>query len=379
MIMGGDSNNYEGCFGLGDDDDGSSLLEQLSGGPSLAEVKLELEGLTPPTMPTIFEIEGSAMKKRKHEPMMSAFTHTQTPSGSSSNMPSPLSPFHPSSSSTSSSSADPPRLYAQPMPAARPTTHSFEVGAPTLQSTATATAMALFPQTSSTGLPTQLPLVNPAHQQLLQVHQLQQQHKEQLDKMRHVQRQLMHQPEMNVYKQIDVEQKQLKQRLEEELQYLHKINRTYVLEPQDLHKYTFLRQELELQLQQLELFMRELQLLLQPPAPRWYPSPCMPLWCLSCCDRTVVLYVVVVRLLRLTLFWSFPGNYSIAALAILKQPFPMVITKSKELSEQNLQVQLYTGSAVDITNYGSVRASMVRPPSRLALALLGIRTSRASC
>jgi hypothetical protein len=271
MIMGGDSNNYEGCFGLGDDDDGSSLLEQLSGGPSLAEVKLEFEGLTPPTMPTIFEIEGSAMKKRKHEPMMSAFTHTQTPSGSSSNMPSPLSPFHPSSSSTSSSSADPPRLYAQPMPAARPTTHSFEVGAPTLQSTATATAMALFPQTSSTGLPTQLPLVNPAHQQLLQVHQLQQQHKEQLDKMRHVQRQLMHQPEMNVYKQIDVEQKQLKQRLEEELQYLHKINRTYVLEPQDLHKYTFLRQELELQLQQLELFMRELQLLLQPPAPRWYP------------------------------------------------------------------------------------------------------------
>jgi hypothetical protein len=38
----------------------------------------------------------------------------------------------------------------------------------------------------------------------------------------------------------------------------------------------------------------------------------------------------------------------------------MVITKSKELSEQNLQVQLFTGSAVDITNYGSVRASMVR-------------------
>jgi hypothetical protein len=56
----------------------------------------------------------------------------------------------------------------------------------------------------------------------------------------------------------------------------------------------------------------------------------------------------------------------------------MVITKSKELSEQNLQVQLYTGSAVDITNYGSVRASMVRPPSCLALALLGIRTSHIS-
>jgi hypothetical protein len=96
--------------------------------------------------------------------------------------------------------------------------------------------------------------------------------------MRHVQRQLMHQPEMSVYKQVDVEQKQLKQKLDEELQYLHKINRTYVLEPQDLHKYTFLRQELELQLQQLELFMRELQLLLQPPAPRWYAAlACV--WC----------------------------------------------------------------------------------------------------
>ena len=44
----------------------------------------------------------------------------------------------------------------------------------------------------------------------------------------------------------------------------------------------------------------------------------------------------------------------------------MVITKSKELSEQNLQVQLFTGSAVDITNYGSVRASMAR---RISLSL----------
>jgi hypothetical protein len=128
-------------------------------------------------------------------------------------------------------------------------------------------------------------MVNPAHQQLLQVHQLQQQHKEQLDKMRHVQRQLMHQPEMSVYKQVDVEQKQLKQKLEEELQYLHKINRTYVLEPQDLHKYTFLRQELELQLQQLELFMRELQLLLQPPAPRWYATLLCVCACVLCSCR----------------------------------------------------------------------------------------------
>lgn len=315
---GGGDNNYETWFG--DHDDGASLLEQL--GDGLAEVKVEVEGLTPPTMPTIFEIEGSAMKKRKHEPspmMAGAYMHAPSPASSSSSSSSAMSSPLSSSFQHSSSSADPPRLYAQPMPAPRPSAHAFEAGAPTLQSTAAATAMALFPQTSSSsGLPQQLPMVNPAHQQLLQVHQLQQQHKEQLDKMRHVQRQLMHQPEMSVYKQVDVEQKHLKQKLEEELQYLHKINRTYVLEPQDLHKYTFLRQELELQLQQLELFMRELQLLLQPPAPR-----------------------------------------CIAALAILRQPFPMVITKSKELSEQNLQVQLFTGSAVDITNYGSVRASMI--------------------
>jgi hypothetical protein len=274
MVIGeGDNNgNYETCFGLGGDEDegvgggGASLLDQLG----LAEVKLEMEGLTPPTMPTIFEIEGSAMKKRKHEPM--GFMSSPASSSSSS---SSFSSSSFSSSSSSSSSADPPRLYAQPMPAPRPALHSFDSGAPTLQSTAAATAMALFPQTSSSssaggGLPQSMPAVNQAHQQLLQVHQLQQQHKEQLDKMRHVQRQLMHQPEMTTYKQVDAEQKQMKQKVEEELQFLHKINRTFVLEPQDLHKYTFLRQELELQIQQLELYMRELQLLLQPPAPRWY-------------------------------------------------------------------------------------------------------------
>jgi hypothetical protein len=282
---GGGDNNYETWFG--DHDDGASLLEQL--GDGLAEVKVEVEGLTPPTMPTIFEIEGSAMKKRKHEPspmMAGAYMHAPSPASSSSSSSSAMSSPLSSSFQHSSSSADPPRLYAQPMPAPRPSAHAFEAGAPTLQSTAAATAMALFPQTSSSsGLPQQLPMVNPAHQQLLQVHQLQQQHKEQLDKMRHVQRQLMHQPEMSVYKQVDVEQKQLKQKLEEELQYLHKINRTYVLEPQDLHKYTFLRQELELQLQQLELFMRELQLLLQPPAPRWYATLLCVCACVLCSCR----------------------------------------------------------------------------------------------
>lgn len=278
---GGDAvGNYETSNFVDEDgelDDGvNSLLDQL--GLVAAEVKLETETPTPtpPTMPTIFEMEGSAAKKRKHQsPFMPAFdAQSSSSSLTSSSAPSPLSSASlPSTQMDFSAGNDPPRLYAQPLPGPRPPTgtHTFAPGAPTLQSTTAATAMALFPQTSSTSSSSTVGLsVNPAHSQLLHIHQMQQQHKEQFDKMRHIQRQLMHQPEMNTYKMIDAEQKQLRQKIDEEIQTLHKINRTHILDPQDLHKYTFLRQELEIQLQQLELYMRELQLLLQPPAPRWY-------------------------------------------------------------------------------------------------------------
>jgi hypothetical protein len=173
-----------------------------------------------------------------------------------------------------------------------------------------------------------------AQQQLNKLHQVTLQTKEALEKMRSMQRPLMQRPEMQAFKVLDVEQKALKTKLEAGLALLQHVNRSYSLEPPELHKHSFLKQELEVQLQQLDLYMRELQLLLQPPAPRVYAA----------------------------IFCAALPNFSssIAALAIIKQPFPLVITKSKQLSEQNMQVKLLTGASMDPVSCSPVKASMVR-------------------
>ncbi len=47
----------------------------------------------------------------------------------------------------------------------------------------------------------------------------------------------MQQPEMNAFKAMEAEQRQLKQKIEEEIGFLQNIYRNHVLDPPDIHKY----------------------------------------------------------------------------------------------------------------------------------------------
>jgi len=92
-----------------------------------------------------------------------------------------------------------------------------------------------------------------------------------------------------------------------------------VLEPPDLQKLFNLRSDLELQVKQMELLMSEIQTLVQPA-----PNQCF------------------------------------ASLVIIKQPFPFVISKNKQIHpEDMLQVQLITGATLQIQSFSPVRASLV--------------------
>jgi len=57
--------------------------------------------------------------------------------------------------------------------------------------------------------------------------------------------------------------------------------------------------------------------------------------------------------------FSNPFLFSVAALVIVKQPFPMIITKNKAVSEEDLEVRLLCGAATDIKGCSKVRASLV--------------------
>ncbi len=50
---------------------------------------------------------------------------------------------------------------------------------------------------------------------------------------------------------------------------------------------------------------------------------------------------------------------SLASLVILKQPFPQVISKNKQLPEEQLQVQLLTASNVQFQSVSQVKAALL--------------------
>ena len=120
---------------------------------------------------------------------------------------------------------------------------------------------------------------------------------EQLLRLHQIQRRLLHQPEMEFFKAVDAEHQQMKSKIEEELAYLQNVITTHILYPPELHKHAFLKQDLELQLKQVELYHRELQLFLQGS---------------QLCSGVV-------------------------ALVIVKQPFPAIVSKLQTLVEEDLE------------------------------------------
>ena len=51
--------------------------------------------------------------------------------------------------------------------------------------------------------------------------------------------------------------------------------------------------------------------------------------------------------------------FSIATLAIVDQPFPMVLTKGKELEDEPVIVQLLSGANVGFQSFSKMKAAMV--------------------
>lgn len=166
----------------------------------------------------------------------------------------------------------------------------------------------------------QSPIPLQPYQQLInEIMKLHVTQKEQLEKMKLIQKQVMMHPQKDTYSMLDNEQNSLKKQIDAELTSLQQIDSSYLLSPTEIRHVIYLIHELTIQSIQLELFHDELQLLVAPQN----PTPC------------------------------------IAALVIIEQPFPMVITKGKPLEDDPVVVQLLSGSRVEFQSIGKVKASMV--------------------
>jgi hypothetical protein len=139
---------------------------------------------------------------------------------------------------------------------------------------------------------------------------------EQLQQIRHLQKQVLTSPQKESFEMLNNQQEQLKNQLDAELKALQELENTVILSPQELRKSFYLAQSIEAQSMQLEIYHQELQqLVLQPGQPPRY----------------------------------------FAVLAITEQPFPMVITKGKAL-EDVVAVQLMTGANANIAQTSDVKA-----------------------
>lgn len=125
-------------------------------------------------------------------------------------------------------------------------------------------------------------------------------------------------PTIEAMQALDIDQKQMKVKLDSELKALQELRQRVILDPGDLHRLLFLEQELSIQLKQLELFYFELQSLAQPGTAR-----------------------------------------CIAALVIVNQPFSQVLNKGKQLNEDQLVVRLLGGAATEFLSFTPVRTATV--------------------
>ncbi|KYQ91411.1 transcriptional repressor [Tieghemostelium lacteum] len=179
---------------------------------------------------------------------------------------------------------------------------------------------------SSAPLPEHL-LINTPYGNVLQPHQqiineclkLHLAQKEQLEKMKIVQKQVLAVPQKETFHMLDNEQNTLKKQIDAEITSLQQIDQTFVLSPPEIRNVIFLLHELTIQSIQLELYHEELQLLVRPQT----PPP------------------------------------TIAALVVIEQPFPMVITKCKPLEDDPVVVQLLSGTRTELQMMSKVRATMV--------------------
>lgn len=117
----------------------------------------------------------------------------------------------------------------------------------------------------------QNPIQNiPAQQLLDSILKAQMEQKIQVETMFPNQKKIMISPSVEAFNSLSNEQRILKDRIESELRTLHQLYENVILEPSDLQKLFFLKQDLEIQFKQLELLILESQQLIHPPSvPQW--------------------------------------------------------------------------------------------------------------
>lgn len=124
------------------------------------------------------------------------------------------------------------------------------------------------------------------------------------------------------FSSFDEEHKALKGEIDNEVVVLYNLNQNTILDPMNIHSLYWLHQELHIQLRQLELFHAELQSLLTP------------------------------------------GSHNcFAALVVLRQPFPEVITKNKQLGTDALVVKLLSGSNTHFVSVSPIQCILVSEQS----------------
>eukprot|EP01112_Ceratiomyxa_fruticulosa_P021758 TRINITY_DN7779_c0_g1_i1.p1 TRINITY_DN7779_c0_g1~~TRINITY_DN7779_c0_g1_i1.p1 ORF type:complete len:658 (-),score=121.45 TRINITY_DN7779_c0_g1_i1:165-2138(-) len=173
--------------------------------------------------------------------------------------------------------------------------------------------------TSQLLMPQSQPAQQTAQQILGTIYTLMTEQDDKLRKLCQEQQALLQNPQIEPFNAMVTQQRVLKEQMDIELRALSELNQKVILDPPDLARMHLLNTELQVQMRQLELYHAELQQLLgQAPA-----LPC------------------------------------IAALVIKKQPFPVVISKGKQLSEEQLTVNLLTGAQPNFQLVSAVRATLI--------------------
>ena len=105
---------------------------------------------------------------------------------------------------------------------------------------------------------------------LKKIYQLQRTQKDDLTKIRQLQKQVMCNPQKSMFDVLDAQHRHLKECIDTEVKALQRLYTQVILLPAEIHKLLLLVEELKIQQTQLELYHQELHQLAQSGPPRWY-------------------------------------------------------------------------------------------------------------
>eukprot|EP01119_Soliformovum_irregulare_P011455 TRINITY_DN286_c0_g1_i2.p1 TRINITY_DN286_c0_g1~~TRINITY_DN286_c0_g1_i2.p1 ORF type:complete len:465 (+),score=127.76 TRINITY_DN286_c0_g1_i2:159-1553(+) len=163
------------------------------------------------------------------------------------------------------------------------------------------------------------PTLQASQQVLNEILKYQHEQKEKVESIFSRQQQFMKAPHHDMYRQLVQEHRQVKEGIQALQNSLNQLFKSVILEPLDLQRCYWLKQDLEIQMKQLDILIAEISQLTSQ-------------------DQSL---------------------NGLAGLVILKHPFPLVINKSKEVSEDQLQVQLLTSTSLPIQSITQVKATML--------------------